>query len=1021
MNLTNNLTFPLVSVVVPVYNMEKYLKRCVDSILEQTYENLEIILVDDCSSDKSAEIIENYKKADDRVKSIRHEKNSGLFQARITGSEIATGKYIAFVDSDDYISVDWFRKFVRKAEETESDIVVGEWCFDTDGKHKDYCNMDHFRLEDYCLEGKDIMDTFMEVRGRNFSWTVVWNKLYSKKLWDKVYPLVAEHSTSHGHMIMWEDIAFSSALWSYAEKVTNVHGTNYFYFKHEGASTHTVNNKKRNLKYINDASSAINFFKKVLISKGIFEEYEDRYNLWKKNAIAIIYKDLVINLNKKTYKDSISEAFQCNEEDYKEPQEFFYSITTPLQDSFELQENIKKKIVSEKIKYVSFDIFDTLINRPFLYPSDLFSLLSEKFNEEISSYVNFKAIRQQAENTVRKMLEQNRPSREEITFDEIYDYIKKNYNFDEKLIDKIKKYEIELELKFCNLRKKGKELFDLAIESGKKVIICSDMYLTKDVIIQILKKNCIEGYEKLYVSSEIGLTKEQKSLYKYVQKDLNCKDTSSFIHIGDNYHSDIENSSACGWNKAHISKASDIILNYNPDIYGGEVFNKLYLNSFFKEDYRNSFNDFTSVRSILAMSANKFFDNPYVSVNPWSDFNADPRMIGYSALGPHLLALCMWIYKIVKREKIGTIHFVARDGFLVKQAFDLFNFTGVKTNYIRVSRKALVLADVESVEDIYSLYNKVTPKCPPKELAEYLNPIIPTNKKSDVEKIFEDHGFKYDRKLKNLVEYEKCLKIFIEEIIDLDMLPTYKEKLKNYFSEIVSPGDYIFDIGYSGRPESSLSSVLGFTVGSLYIHLNGEIAGIRQEKYNCPSESFYQFKPSITGVMREHLLMELGPSTVGYEEIDGKLTPKFEEYNAEYCSEYVTHITQGSALQFIKDYNDYFRDFKLMYNFQNEVISAPYEYYLHYSKSIDRQIFSTLPFEDDLGEGKTMSALDFWNNEISTRNLNVGYAGSSGPSILPDLYMDGYFVKFYYLMNKMFPKGGRAREFMKKIAGIFMK
>ncbi len=1019
----NNITYPLVSVVVPVYNMEKYLKRCVDSILEQTYKNLEIILVDDCSNDKSEEIIDEYKKLDDRIKSIRHSKNRGLFQSRITGSEIATGKYIAFVDSDDYISVDWFRKFVRKAEETKSDIVVGEWCFDYYGKHKDYNNLDHFRLKDYCLEGKEVMDEFMAVGGRNFSWTVVWNKLYSKTLWDKVYPLVVEHSNSHGHMIMWEDIAFSSAIWAYAKKVTNVHGTNYFYSKHDGASTQSTKNKERNLKYINDAASAIKFFKSVLVNKGVFEEYKQEFDFWKKNCMSILYQDLVVTINKNVYKNLILEAFECTDEDYNEPETFFYSATTPLTQSFAHYEDLKKKIVSVKTKYVSFDIFDTLINRPFLYPSDLFNLLSEKANEQTSSYINFKAIRESAERTVRQITAQNTPSIEEITFDEIYDYIKKNYHIDNKIIDKIKEYEIELELKFCNLRKTGKELFDLAIESGKKVIICSDMYLTRDVITQILQKNGIVGYEKLYLSSDIGLTKEQKSLYAYVQKDLNCKDSSSFIHIGDNYHSDVEGSAACGWNNAHISKASDILLNYNPDIYSGEAFNKLFINSLFKEDYQDAFKGFTSVRSMLAVSANKFFDNPYISVNPFSDFNANPNMIGYAALGPHLLALCIWIHKIAKKEKIGTIHFVARDGFLVKQAFDLFNFTDVKTNYIRLSRKALVLADVENVEDIYSIYNKVTPQCPPKKLAEYLNPIIPENKKENLEKTFENHGFKYNRRLKNMVEYENCIKIFIEEIIDLNMLPAYKEKLKDYFSEMVSPGDYIFDIGYSGRPESSLSSILGFSVGSLYIHINNEIAGIRQEKYNCPSESFYQFKPVITGVIREHLLMELGPSTVGYEEKDGKLVPKFEEYKTEYCSKFITRIIQESALQFIKDYNYYFSNFKLMYNFQNQVVSAPYEYYLHYSKEFDRKIFSTLPFEDDLGEGvgKSINGLDFWNKELSSRNLTVGYVGSSGPSILPDLYMDGYFVKFYNKMNKIFPKGGRAREVVKKVVAIFTK
>lgn len=157
----NYIEYPLISVIVPIYNMEKYLERCIDSILDQTYANLEIILVDDCSSDNSPEIIKKYIESDERVKTVRHKENRGLFQTRITGSEVATGKYIAFVDSDDYISVDWFRKLLHHAENTQSDIVIGEWCYDQEKQNISYINLDHFRIKDYCLEGNEIMDTFM--------------------------------------------------------------------------------------------------------------------------------------------------------------------------------------------------------------------------------------------------------------------------------------------------------------------------------------------------------------------------------------------------------------------------------------------------------------------------------------------------------------------------------------------------------------------------------------------------------------------------------------------------------------------------------------------------------------------------------------------------------------------------------------------------------------------------------------------------------------------------------------------
>ena len=129
-----------ISVVVPAYNVEKYLERCLDSILEQSYSNLEVIVVDDGSTDGTGKIVQRYMDADERIVSINHGENRGLFQARITGSELATGDYIAFVDSDDYVSFDWYRKLLRKAESSDAEMVVGDWCYSYEGTNsQEYC------------------------------------------------------------------------------------------------------------------------------------------------------------------------------------------------------------------------------------------------------------------------------------------------------------------------------------------------------------------------------------------------------------------------------------------------------------------------------------------------------------------------------------------------------------------------------------------------------------------------------------------------------------------------------------------------------------------------------------------------------------------------------------------------------------------------------------------------------------------------------------------------------------------
>ena len=103
MDLNNNFIKDLITVIVPVYNVEKYLEQCVDSILNQTYKNIEIILVDDGSKDKSGQLCNEFSNKYSQIKTI-HKKNAGLGMARNSGLKIANGEYIAFVDSDDWLA-----------------------------------------------------------------------------------------------------------------------------------------------------------------------------------------------------------------------------------------------------------------------------------------------------------------------------------------------------------------------------------------------------------------------------------------------------------------------------------------------------------------------------------------------------------------------------------------------------------------------------------------------------------------------------------------------------------------------------------------------------------------------------------------------------------------------------------------------------------------------------------------------------------------------------------------------------
>ena len=118
------MSSPLISVVVPIYNVEHYLERCLDSIISQTYTNLEIILVDDGSTDRSGAIADAYAAKDSRVKVI-HQKNGGLSIARNTGIEACRGEYLLFIDSDDYIAPNMCECLLSHLTEADADIAIG--------------------------------------------------------------------------------------------------------------------------------------------------------------------------------------------------------------------------------------------------------------------------------------------------------------------------------------------------------------------------------------------------------------------------------------------------------------------------------------------------------------------------------------------------------------------------------------------------------------------------------------------------------------------------------------------------------------------------------------------------------------------------------------------------------------------------------------------------------------------------------------------------------------------------------
>lgn len=211
----------LISVIVPVYKVEKYLNRCVESIVNQTYKNLEIILVDDGSPDNCPQMCDEWAKKDERIKVI-HKQNGGLSDARNVGIDIATGVYITFVDSDDWIDLDYVEYLYDLVK--KYDVKISACCYRVVNENGNM--VDKNICEELLLDSKEYLRRLLCWDGASVS---AWGKLYCRELFDGIqFPLKK----------FCEDGGTTHKLILKCDKVVASRKTKYNYFMRNGSITH---------------------------------------------------------------------------------------------------------------------------------------------------------------------------------------------------------------------------------------------------------------------------------------------------------------------------------------------------------------------------------------------------------------------------------------------------------------------------------------------------------------------------------------------------------------------------------------------------------------------------------------------------------------------------------------------------------------------------------------------------------------------------------------------------------------
>lgn len=264
---------PLVSVIVPVYNASIHIARCLESIRKQSYENLEIIVVNDGSKDASLEVAEMYARVDERLLVIDKD-NSGVSATRNLAIQMASGKYLEFVDSDDYLAPNAIEQMVEQAEKHKTDLVIGQYyrienhkpMFAKEDSEDCYQTIEQYGfLKEGFYDKMQFAKSLMQ-EPASFYYGVMWNKLYRRDI-------VKNHNIQCNVELGWsEDLLFNLEYIRYAARFYALDVPVYYYVQNPQSITATQLGFRNTFKMLSTKASLFAYYKKLYEELGLYDE-----------------------------------------------------------------------------------------------------------------------------------------------------------------------------------------------------------------------------------------------------------------------------------------------------------------------------------------------------------------------------------------------------------------------------------------------------------------------------------------------------------------------------------------------------------------------------------------------------------------------------------------------------------------------------------------------------------------------------------------------------------------------------
>lgn len=632
-------------------------------------------------------------------------------------------------------------------------------------------------------------------------------------------------------------------------------------------------------------------------------------------------------------------------------------------------EVLKKIIINNNIKVISFDIFDTLLERPCIYPTDIFSLVNSSASNVLNN--NFYSIRKEIEKEVIE-----KTNNVNLTIYDIYNYLSKKYNLEEANKKYLCNLEIVLEKTVLSVKKNIKELYDLAVQYNKRIICISDMYLTSDILFDILKDKNYDKISYIYVSSEIKKRKDNGELFKYVLEKENIQ-PSELLHIGDNKISDFEIPVQIGIPAYHIPSSFNDFCNYKYTSKYSSIYNDI-----------NTYSP--SERVLIGFMINKIMENKF-SIKE-NEIFSDCYSLGYHMLGPMLFFISCYILNNQEiQNNYSCIHFASRDGFLPMEAYNKLkgnNNKYLKSKYIYAGRRLYNASNFENdilnylilndgFNEYYTIKNLLISR-----IGIEIIEIIDSSKFNLDTKYYDDKTNNYYLLKELITEYEY-------EITKL--LNTKKENLSKYYNDIIELKNdraIVFDIGYTGSISIAIEKIINKKIDKIYVwqFTNNSINDTKySQKTYCLYKEIYSYIDKYLTIFYEELFSPLEKSCIDIHNIKHNEYKSIFDESENFSNDMITDLNNihNGALKFIDDINDLLGKYLSNFEFITDNLAMKSLIYLQGSIT-DKSLLNlkNIKFEDKAHRADFITLKDkldisnhpFYKSRFVDKNLVKNYS-----------------------------------------------